>query len=332
MLEAAQWGPARLLRMPAMGERHVTHDLRACIIAALSFSGAGASSAQYAPGTIPGNKPIGSQPKFNPEIGSGLTAFYQKFGRYQLSVSAAGSNDASHALRVSKPHADAIVEKAFLLAASNGCGHPCEFYTPTPINKGDIRLNSEPVTWQNSIATGFGSGFPEFFHNAVADVTSIVKPVLDAMPAAGNKNFTVKENAAKITYIDGEVLVVVFKMPAGSPNRTIALMFGAQQPHGDRFELSLVNPIDKSHPDAVFNMGSGISYGCQNPICAAPADFTSVKVNGRQLTMGAGGEHDGSTVNGAFITVGGIGDSPDKPANPSAPAPVLGAMTSAITF
>jgi hypothetical protein len=291
--------------------------LRACIIAALSFAGAVSAFAQT-PGTIPGNKGgLNERPASAPEAASGLNQFYLKFGRYQTSVSAAGSNAASHTLRVTKPHADAIVDKAYLMAASNGCGSPCSVYTPTPINNGDIRLNNQPVTWQNSVINGINN-FPEWFHSVLADVTSIVKPVMDAMPAAGNKNFTVKENSAKNLYIDGEILVVVFKMPAGNPQRTVALMFGAQQLHGDRFELSLLNPIDKTAAGAALNMGLGISYGFQD---GGVQQFSRVTVNGQALTSAAGGSDDSVAAppgNGTLITVGGLGDSLNKPADPNA--------------
>ncbi len=289
--------------------------LRACIIATLSIAGTVTALAQT-PGTIPGNRAVHNRAATNPEAATGLNQFYLKFGRYQTSVSAAGSNAASHTLKVTKPHASAIVDKAYLMAASNGCGSPCSTYTPTPINNGDIKLNNKPVTWQNSVINGI-DGFPEWFHSVLGDVTSIVKPVMDAMPAAGSKNFTVVENSSKNTYIDGEILVVVFKMPAGYPQRTVALMFGAQQLHGDRFELSLLNPIDQTVAGAALNMGLGISYSYQD---GGVQQFSRVRVNGQALTSAAGGSDDsvGTPGNGTLITVGGLGDSFNKPADPNA--------------
>jgi hypothetical protein len=106
-------------------------------------------------------------------------------------------------------------------------------------------------------------------------------------------------------------------MPAGTPARTVALMFGAQQLHGDRFELSLLNPIDKTQPNALLSMGLGISYSYQeNGI----QQFSRITVNGQGLTSAAGGSDDSvvAPANGTLITVGGLGDSFNKPADPNA--------------
>ncbi len=172
----------------------------------------------------------------------------------------------------------------------------------------------------NSTFNGIGTT-ANFFHNVLADVTGNRETgKIDAMPAAGSKNLIIRENAAKNSFIDGEILVVVFKMPASFPSRTVALMFGAQQLAGDRFELSLLNPINKNAPGATLNMGLGISFSCQNPSGCAGAgqQFTTVTINGQRLTTAAGGEDDGETANGALITVGGLGDSLNKPADPNA--------------
>jgi hypothetical protein len=285
--------------------------LRVCAAVAVVLGGV-TSAFAIDPGTVPGNRGgFKERPKTLPESASGLKPFYLKFGRYRVSVSAKGSNDASHKIRVNKPHKDALVDKAYLMAASN---------FSTVINNGDITLDGKPVTWSNSIFNAIPGFSDTFFNNVLADVTSILKAKINAMPAAGNKDFVIVENAGKNTAIDGEILVVVFKMPADFTPETVALMFGAQQLAGDRFELSLLNPIDPAKPNAVLNMGLGISFSCQNPSGCGSAgqQYTTVTVNGQRLTTSAGGEDDGATANGALITVGGLGDSPNRPANPNA--------------
>jgi len=262
-------------------------------------------------GSVPGHQPVlRERPKVLPASASGLSVFYRRFGKFRLSVNGAGSNAASFTIKVNKPDKAAIVDKAFLMSASNNSA---------TISNGDVTLNGKPVTWTNSVFNAIPPSYPTFFNNVLGDVTSIVKPVMDAMPAAGNKNFTIVENASKNTSIDGEILVVVFKVPTGA-SETIALMFGAQQLAGDRFELSLDEPIDPKDANSVLNMGLGISYSCQtNGLCAeAGQQYSTINVNGKRVTSSAGGEDDGTAANGALITVGGVGDSLNTPADPNA--------------
>jgi len=257
------------------------------------------------PGTIPGHKPVfGERPVALPAAASGLGVIYRKYGKYRLSVSAAGDNNTSHNLKVTKPTADAVVDKAYLMAASN--------FNAT-IDNGDITLNGTPVTWMSSIFNS-PTGYPNFFQNVLADVTAIVKPKVDALATAGNVAFKVVENASKNSYIDGEILVVVFKLTTGT-SETVALMFGAQQLAGDRFEITLDNPIDPKAPGAVLNMGLGISFSYQEN---GTQQYSSITVNGQRVSTAAGGSDDGSPTNGGLITVGGLGDSLTVPADPNA--------------
>lgn len=60
-------------------------------------------------------------------------------------------------------------------------------------------------------------------------------------------------------------------------------------------------------------MSLGISYGFQGSF-----QYSTVTVNDRPMTTSAGGQDDGEEANGALITVGGVGDSPDNPPDPDA--------------
>jgi len=290
--------------------------LRCAIVAAgLLVAGAIPSIAQV-PGTVPGNHAgFKARPKTLPSSASGLSIFYKKYGKYRVSVNAAGGNTDSLKIKVIKPTADAVVDKAFLMAASNGCpNQACATPTPVSIDNGDITLNGKSVTWTNSVFNAVPGFSDTFFNNVLGDVTSIVKPVMDAMTAAGAKHFTLRENAAKNMNIDGEVLVVVFKVPDAT-KETVALLFGAQQLAGDRFELVLDEPIDPRGPSATLNMGLGISFSYQEN---GTQQYSTITVNGQRVSTAAGGSDDGVPANGGLITVGGVGDTLKTPVDPNA--------------
>ncbi|MEJ8572449.1 hypothetical protein [Microbaculum marinum] len=150
-------------------------------------------------------------------------------------------------------------------------------------------------------------------------MTSIVKKRIDRAKSAGTIRFKIEELVGNNT-IDGEILVVVFANDRLPEKQTVALMFGGQQLAGDRFEITLKSPIDKTDKDSVAHMGLGISFSCQYPpSCASSGQqYTIVDVNSQRLTTAAGGEDDGASANGALITVGGIGDNFKNPADPFA--------------
>jgi hypothetical protein len=225
-----------------------------------------------------------------------LTEFYSATGKLFFSVDGAGSNDASHTIQVQKPNAVATVRKAFVLAAS----------TPgvLNLNNGDVKINNTPINW-NARAPG-----PIGNSNHWADVTSFVKPIVDAA-GAGILSFTFTE--VSTTGIDGEILAVVFDDPNQTRDTTVILMFGAQTVGGDEFRITLAEPINPEAAGALADMGLGISFGFQ-----PSGQFSSVEVNGRRLSTSAGGQDDGQAADGALITVGGLGDSNANPSNPNA--------------
>jgi hypothetical protein len=264
--------------------------------------------AQDVPGTVPSDSrgrsvaaPMGTA--------SGLKVFFRKFGKYELSVDAAGSNDAVHSVKVCKPSADAVVVKAYLLAAL----HASEQSGKT-IDNGDVTLNGRPVTWFDSVTNDIPPSYPNYFHSVVGDVTRIVSRRMDGAPA-GCKNFRLAE-VNDNEYIDGEILAVVWQVPSATVDRTIALLFGGQQLAGDRFEVTLTGPIDKGAPGAKAEMGLGISYSLQG---GGVQQYSILTVNGQPLSKASGGEDDGATFNGALITAGGYRDSRRNPPDPNAP-------------
>ena len=203
------------------------------------------------------------------------------------------------------------MKEAFLLAASTGESG----YTPVD---GDVTLHGTPVAWNT--AETINNNISSV--NVEADVTSIVKPIVDAA-SPGLVPITAAE-PNNTTLIDGEILAVVFNDPTASKNNSIVLLYGAQNTTGDTFHLNLGTPIDLTNPDLSVTMGIGDSFGYQ-PV----GQFSTINVNGKLLTSSAGGQDDcdqkyqptpdfSQCGNGSLLTVGGIGDSTANPPDPSA--------------
>ncbi len=221
---------------------------------------------------------------------NGLTQLYSVTGKYTISADGTGSLSSAYVVDVLKPNAGATVHKAILLGApvwgsSNAC----------------TQLNGNPITWDGSSSSAWGCC------NYHADVTSIVAPIVNAA-APGITSIPVIDCGG----MDGHALLVVFADPLAQ-QKTIVVMFGGLSTTGDNFSLSLAEAIDPSDPDALFDMGLGISYSAYGP---SGGQRSIVDVNGQRLTSSANGEDDGSLANGALITVGGIGDVNTNPPDP----------------
>jgi RHS repeat-associated protein len=238
-------------------------------------------------------------------------------GHFSISVDAGGSNDSFHTIEVEKPNDDATVHKAFVLAASHS------FYTfpeKRTINDGDITINGNPIIWNER----FFQDIPfenneKFFNNVLADVTDIVKPIVDDAPADERFKFTFTEVG---TYdISGEILVVIFNDPT-APKQTISLFFGGQKVKGETFVITLAEPINPSVDGSKADFGLGMSYGGQNDV---EINFTNVKVNSIEVSASAGGGDDTHAKvhgPGTLITVGGLDDSIENPPRESDGKPI----------
>src|SRR3990167_3747845 len=108
-----------------------------------------------------------------------LTEFFRSTGTLSISADAVGSNSSSHIAQVEKPNASATVLKAFVLAASTG-------FSGRVLNNGDVAINGTPINWDAQVPGAI------FNSNHRADVTSIVKPIVDAAPP-GRVMFTFTE-------------------------------------------------------------------------------------------------------------------------------------------
>ncbi len=153
---------------------------------------------------------------------------------------------------------------------------------------------------------------------ARADVTGQVAAKVGG--GGGITDFAVNSDPAGL---DGVGLVVVFSNP-GLPDSTIAVMDGAQQSAGDSFVFNFASPLDKTIAGFSATMSLGIGWGFQadigglgSPICGdLSPQFSTVDVNGARMTSCAGNYDDGFGLDGGLITVGGVGDSTNNPANP----------------
>ena len=151
--------------------------------------------------------------------------------------------------------------------------------------------------------------------SARADVTAQVAAKVAAGPGP-IYDFAVNTDPSSL---DGVGLVVIFSNPA-LPLTTIAVLDGGAEQLGDTTTFNFASPIDKTTPgfSATMSVGSGFSFqGEAGHICGSSAPQSSlVNVNGVRLTSCAGSFDDGFGNNGALITVGGVGDSTDNPADP----------------
>jgi len=219
-------------------------------------------------------------------------------GFITLSLDAFGTNDAAGGyIQVNKP-AGATVRAAYLTTAT--------IYGGPQLDNDDISIDGEAVVWDLVISSAISS------YNHWADITSLLKPKIDAA-APGLIDLLIVEGPTYISSIDGSILAVIFDDPAQTKQNTVVLFFGAQNVSGDNFYISYAEPISLYDPNFRLDFSLGISYSHQS------GQYSIVDVNGARLTTSAGGEDDGvPNQNGGLITVGGIGDLNDNPADPYA--------------
>jgi hypothetical protein len=232
--------------------------------------------------------------------GQSLGPVVNEYGKIKLSIDALGMLDSQGDIHVDKP-SGGKVRKAYLLSATTG-------FTDYQLADGDVMVNGTAISWEKNIPNSISS------YNYWADVTSIVKPTIDAAPAG---IVTLQISEQNSLNIDGEILAVIFDDPNQTTNSTVILYFGAQNITGDTFTINTGRSINTKDPNLKLDFSLGISYGyC--PTDQSSAQYSQVDVNGQRSTTSAGCQDDGESANGALITAGGIGDSDDNPADPYA--------------
>lgn len=212
-----------------------------------------------------------------------LTAFQQYTGNIGYSSDGFGSTTQSGTISASVPVGSTVLA-AYLYTSTH-------FDNTLAGVGGD--LGGTAVSY-----TGLPSTL-NFARAARADVTSIVKPVIDG-GAGGVYNFTVTETSSSQS---GEALVVVFSNPLLGIS-TIGILDGFQALAGDTTSISFATPLDPGAAGFTAELALGIGHSC----CS---QASSVTVNGTLITEVAGNNDDSADAgvdNGNLITVGGYDD------------------------
>jgi len=202
----------------------------------------------------------------------------------------------------------AVVEGAWLYAATQGT-------CPASV---DLLLDGTPY-----------DDIPELSHNTFDGIDILCSyrvEVTDQVQATiggtgGITPFTVTEVSPSSFNIDGTALVVVFSDPDEQATSVIVLDGGVDS-DGQTTSVGLAGPLDKTVPGFDAVMSLGINFGFQGTgdfshLCGGSQN-SQVDINGVRITSCAGHTDDGTESNGALITVGGVGDSTNIPADPFA--------------
>ncbi len=235
-----------------------------------------------------------------------LSPVLAETGKIAFSIDGVGTNSASGIIDVDKP-SGATVRVAVFACATTG-------FTGTMPADGAVTLAGVPVSWGQNIPNGIQS------FNTFADVTTIVKPLIDAAPA-GNVPMTVAE--LNPSFWDGCALAVVFDDPAQPTDSSVTIVFGAQATSGDSFAITLAQPLDLTNVASKADMGLAITFSFQGGgppthLCGTDVGQDSqIDVNASRLSSCAGNFDDAaeSGTNGNLFTVGGLSDGNDNPAD-----------------
>ncbi len=223
-----------------------------------------------------------------------LTPFQQYTGDVDVSTDGFGSTSQSGVISASVPVGSTVLA-AYLYTST--------FQNTSMVGIG-ATLNGNNVGAFTSL--GALQLNPSFFlTGGRADVTSILKPIIDGGPG-GLYNFDITETNSKQ---DGEALVVVYRNPALLGTRTVGILDGFSAIAGDSATINFANPLDTSDPSFFAEMRLGIGFSC----CGQRSNVT---VNGTLITEQSGNNDDGAQQsNGSLITVGGF-DDPFSPMLP----------------
>ena len=252
---------------------------------------------------------------------AGLQEMVRMSGPISVSIDGAGFLSQTGTIDVDKP-AGATVIAAYLVSSVWG-----NLDAP-PV----VKLGGSIVSFTHLAKDDAGYTFRNHF----ANVTTIVKPIIDAAPT-GITQLTLDEGITDsptagtpgTSRVDGESLIVIFDDPA-KPVSTVMIMFGFSNSTGDSFTFNFDPLINLSMQKPVLSLG--ISFSNQSADRAQHSEITvttSSNVSTQTVSVTAGDCDDGlACLTGSLITVGGIGDSLDLPANSSADDDELYGLTS----
>jgi hypothetical protein len=150
-----------------------------------------------------------------------------------------------------------------------------------------------------------------------ADVT---QQVAAKVGTGGLVSFGIDSNPSGAALFQGAALVVIYSNPS-SPLVSVAVLDGAASSAGDTATLNFAYALDTNAPGfrATMAIGDGFSYQGEGPSshkCGPEQQDSTIKIDEQLMTSCAGGYDDSPTTQ-FLISVGGIGDSIDDPANPA---------------
>lgn len=265
--------------------------LTASAICAISLLGTGVAPASALPSTTSWTN-------------AGLQNMVIETGNVSASVDGCGDRtDSLCSIDILKP-GGATVRKAYFVIAS-GMNY---FETPT-----QVKLEQTTITFTHKASETRNpptNGSTFNFTNHLADVTSLIKPIVDAN---NNTNQTVQvdyslDNSAGLRF-SGAALTVIFDDPS-APQGSVLYNFGTTSSAGESFAMSF-SPVVKANLSAAW-LSVGIGWSADG---GSQVTRISVSPNGRPNTVlsgAAGGINDGLN-----ITVGGVGDDTTNPASTS---------------
>ena len=228
-------------------------------------------------------------------LNSGLQNVDLVTGNISVSADACGDRiDGICDIAVEKP-SGATVRSAYLVLAS-GFNH-----TAVPTR---VTLSGTTVTFTHKAQETRNPTFN--FTNHLADVTSIVKPVVD-VAASGLTQIAVDYHLdfGSGSNFSGAALTVIFDDPA-APNATVMYNFGTTSSAGECFTLNFPSVVKSNVGTATLSVGIGWS---------APDNFqvTEIKASANGRTPVVLADKAGSNDDGNNITVGGVGDNSANP-------------------
>ena len=216
-----------------------------------------------------------------------LTTFQSFVGNYGVSTDGWGSLSQQGSIQASVP-AGAPVVAAYLYTSTFNFGAP---FSPGG------SLNGSAVNYAANLGTIPAPACCNLTAYR-ADVTSIVKPVIDG-GAGGIYNFGITETDARQ---DGSALVVVYQ-DASLAVSTVGILDGFSRVDGESTTINFAQPLDPAAAGFFAEMRLGIGFSCCD-------QRSRVEVNGALLTENAGNNDDATEAlgNGNLITVGGFDD------------------------
>ena len=220
-----------------------------------------------------------------------LTAFQSYVGNVGLSTSGFGSTTQAGSITATVP-IGATVLNAYLYTSTFGS-----------FSGAGGTLSSNTLSYTN---LGTNSS-PSVLTAGRADVTSIVKPLIDGGPG-GLYIFRVTETSSSQ---DGEALVVVYTLPSLAVS-TIGILDGFSQSSGDSFVVNFASPLNPIASGFVADLRLGIGFSFDGTGCTNSGQTSRVTVNSTVITNSAGCNDDSvdaSPNNGNLITVGGNNDA-----------------------